>query len=304
MSIMNGVRESCQRREWVVVKVPYGGGHCSLNLVKSEGAKHAPDALEKEFKRQIIFLADNGALVDRLKWYKADISLLCQNNYSAWNIMHNKLFAMAKIFLSGKNVLFLGGSHTISYSTVDALSATVGRNSVGLVVLDAHPDCCKKADWPIHSDWLRELVQNGRVLPENVVLIGLKQVEQEEYKFLKKWGIKYYQMSRIGDPRHCVTDNFQLSFDLEKIAKLKASYFSIDIDVVSAAFAPGTGCPSPGGLTDIELISMIKQIKLALPNLRAADLVEIDPLNWWRKKILRHDTTVDLGVKLIKEIVS
>jgi arginase family enzyme len=93
-----------------------------------------------------------------------------------------------------------------------------------------------------------------------------------------------------------------LAEDLEKIANLRASYVSIDIDAVSGVYAPGTGCPSPGGFTDAELIFLVKGLKLS--NLRAMDIVEINPLNWWRKKILRYDATVDLGVKLIKEIVS
>jgi hypothetical protein len=34
------------------------------------------------------------------------------------------------------------------------------------------------------------------------------------------------------------------------------------------------------------------------------DIVAINPLNWWRKRILGYDPTVDLGGRLIKDIIS
>lgn len=291
------------KREWMVVKVPYGGGYGSLNLAKPRGTKHAPDAFQKEFQRQSIFMADNGASVDQLEWLNAPIDLWRQNNYSGWRKMHQNLHNMAVCLFQDTKVLFLGGSHTITYSTVSAL-ASCSASPVGLIVLDAHPDCCKKEIWPVHSDWLADLVRAGYLSPENVLILGIRQIEKDEMDFLKQRGIKYYTVNHLGDLRRAVTDNWSLVTELEKIANLEASYVSIDIDAVSGAHAPGTGCPSPGGLTDTEAVALVKDLKQKLHNLRAMDIVEIDPLNWWRNKILRHDATVDLGVKLIKEIVS
>lgn len=292
-----------EKKDWMVVKVPYGGGYGPLNIANPKNTRRAPDALHKEFIRQSIFLADNGAEVKNLEWYEPDIDYWFQNSFSNWLDMHEQLFAESAPLLSEKKILFLGGSHTLTYTTFKALSITA-KGPCGLVVLDAHPDCCNKSYWPIHSDWLRQLMQWEFVFPENVLLIGIRQIEKEEREFLKKHGIKYFPMSKLSDPKNCATDNFSLTVYLEKISKLEACYVSIDIDVVSQAFAPGTGCPSPGGLSDNELISLIKQLKLKLPNLKAMDLVEIDPLKWWQKLILRRDQTVDLGVKIIKEIVS
>lgn len=291
--------------DWMIVKVPYGGGYSSLNLASPKNTRRAPDALHKEFVKQSIFLADNGAEIKNLEWRTVDVDFWFQNNDGSWARMDKYLYLIAEStsLFYDKNVLFLGGSHTVTYTTFSALSKTT-KEQCGLIVLDAHPDCCRKADWPIHSDWLRKLIEEKRVHPKNILVIGIRQMEKQEYDFLKSYEIKYYHLSKIGDPKVCATDYLALKFELEKLRSLQATYLSIDIDVVSQAFAPGTGCPSPDGLSDSELICLVKQFKLKLPNLKAADLVEIDPLNWWQKLVLRRDQTVDLGVKIIKEIVS
>ena len=292
---------------WTVVKVPYGGGYCSLNIAKPKNARKAPDALQKEFMRQRVFMADNGVSCwDNVPWLEIPLGFGCQNNADGWEVMFKTVLnKLNNINLKyDTNILFLGGSHSITASTYNRTAGVFGRQQTGLVVLDAHPDCCSKADWPIHSDWLHWLIEDEYVLPENVLMIGLRQMEKSEKEFLDKFNIKYYRMSAIKDPGSFIMNDFSVICVLGKLRKLAATYLSIDIDVASGAYAPGTGCPSPGGLTDMELINLVKQLKIALPNLRAADIVEINPLNWWRKRILRYDPTVDLGVKLIKEIIS
>ena len=293
------------KMNWTVVKVPYGGGYCSLNLAKPKNARKAPEALQREFTRQRVFMADNGVSSwDNIPWLKIPLGFSRQNNADGWERMYKTLNLLNSVNLKyDTNILFLGGSHSITASTYNRTARIFGRQQTGLIVLDAHPDCCSKADWPIHSDWLRWLVEDEYVLPENVLVIGLRQMEKSEKEFLDKFNIKYYRMNSIKDDNFTIYD-FSMMRALEKFRALKAVYLSIDIDVASGAYAPGTGCPSPGGFTDKELISLVKQFKVALPNLRAADIVEINPLNWWRKRILRYDPTVDLGVKLIKEIIS
>lgn len=293
-------------RNWAVVQVPYGGGFSSLNISKPKGTKNAPVALRKEFARQKIFMADNGvASWDNVTWHEIGMGLTRHNNEYGWERMQKAVFGRSSnIFGEGKNVLFLGGSHTITATTYGAMTNVCGRKYSGLIVLDAHPDCCRKASWPVHSDWLRWIVEDNYVFSENVLIIGLRQIEKQEKKFLDHYGVKYYRIDDIGDVNNFTINNFSVKRFLEKLRALSAVYLSIDIDVASGAYAPGTGCPSPGGFTDRELLSLVKQFKSALPNLRAADIVEINPLNWWRKRIFRYDPTVDLGVKLIKEIIS
>lgn len=294
-------------KNWTVIQVPYGGGYSSLNIAYTPNTKRAPKALKKEFMRQRVFMADNNVSSwDDVAWREIPLDICCQNNADGWGRMHKSVLSFLKVlnWKSDGNILFLGGSHSITASTYIGTSQTFGRQQTGLIILDAHPDCCSKADWPIHSDWLRWLIEDEYVLPENVLILGLRQIEKSEKEFLDKYNINNYLMRFIKDAENFTTNDLSAFFSLGRFRKLKATYLSIDIDVASGAYAPGTGCPSPDGLTDRELISLVKQFKVALPNLRAADIVEINPLKWWQKRVLRYDATVDLGVKLIKEIIS
>ena len=72
-------------------------------------------------------------------------------------------------------------------------------------------------------------------------------------------------------------------------------YFSIDIDVLDPAFAPGTGYIEPGGLSTRELIYLIQRIKL-LKNIRKYDLVEVNP----DRDISL--TTCKAAAKIVKEL--
>jgi agmatinase len=52
-------------------------------------------------------------------------------------------------------------------------------------------------------------------------------------------------------------------------------YLSIDIDVLDPAFAPGTGTPEAGGLSNRELLRVLRG--LTQINLIGGDLVEVAP---------------------------
>lgn len=304
-------------KDWMVIQVPYGGGYSSLNLAHTPNTRRAPKALQKEFARQRVFMADNGVSSwDNVAWLKVKLGYESQNSLDGWNNMDKSVFELIfdvyrDCVSRGSHAgqfLFLGGSHSITASTYAAI-AQINRKkrlieSTGLILLDAHPDCCSKSNWPIHSDWLRWLIEYEYVLPENVLIIGLRQMEKSEKEFLEKHNIAHCCMDYLRRLSYFSMINHSTFFVLERFRKLAATYLSIDIDVASGVYAPGTGCPSLGGFADTELINMVKQLKVALPNLRAADIVEINPLNWWQKRVLRYDATVDLGVKLIKEIIS
>lgn len=295
------------KHNWTVIQVPYGGGYSSLNLSYAPNTRRAPKALKKEFMRQKIFIADNGiSSWDNVLWNEVNFGFGRKNNIDGWEKMNKSVKSHLKVldWKSNTNVLFLGGSHSITASTYLSTITRFGWRQTGLIVLDAHPDCCHKANWPIHSDWLRYLVEDKYVLSKNVLIVGLRQTENSEKEFLEKYDIAHYYMSSIKNIDDFTMNNIPVLFVLERFRKLEAVYLSIDIDVASAAYAPGTGCPSPGGFTDKELIGLVKQFKVALPNLRAADIVEINPLKWWQKRVLRYDATLDLGVRLIKEIIS
>jgi arginase family enzyme len=55
----------------------------------------------------------------------------------------------------------------------------------------------------------------------------------------------------------------------------KPVYFTLDIDVVDPAFAPGTGTPQVGGLSSAQILDLVRCLKGQ--NLVGCDLVEVSP---------------------------
>lgn len=188
-------------------------------------------------------------------------------------------------------ILFVGGDHSISYPLTHSFldyCENSGKEPC-LIVFDAHPDCMEPMEEPTHEEWLRKLVEKG-FPPENILLVGVRNLWKNETKFLKEKGIRSMNINNLFR-------NIAESCDiLMEFANGKELYVSIDIDAVDPVFAPGTGYPEVGGLTSRQLIYLVQRIK-KMKNLRAIDLVEINP------ERDRDDLTVNLGAKIISELV-
>jgi arginase family enzyme len=63
----------------------------------------------------------------------------------------------------------------------------------------------------------------------------------------------------------------------EKLKAFKGmkTYFSLDIDVVDPAFAPGTGTPQVGGLSSAQILDVVRALKGL--QLVGCDVVEVSP---------------------------
>ena len=190
------------------------------------------------------------------------------------------------VFERGGRSVFIGGDHSITYPIFRAFAEKF--ENAFLIVFDAHADCMPPMKEPTHEEFLRAIIESG-FSPENVVLIGARKIEPEEWRFLKERGVKVF--SEI--------------YDLEAVADYvterangKEVYVSVDIDVLDSAFAPGVNCPEPNGLSSRELFYLLKRI-FCVKSLRAMDVVEVVP-----EKDERYDyRTVKVAAKIVEEFL-
>ena len=174
-----------------------------------------------------------------------------------------------RIFSCGKNnsaderVCFVGGDHSITYPVFRAFSEKNGEPF--LIVFDAHADCMPPMKEPTHEEFLRAIIEGGFVKAENVILIGVRKIENEEMKFLRKWGVKIfrdvYDVEAVAD---YVTER----------AMGKDVYVSVDLDVLDTAFAPGVNYGEPNGLLPKELFYLLRRI-FAVRGVRCLVVVEV-----------------------------
>ncbi len=183
--------------------------------------------------------------------------------------------------------IFLGGDHSISYYIFKKF---FNKNS-GILIFDAHPDLYEHFKEPMQTDWLYFLIKEKLIKPENIILVGIRNLDMKEVGIIKDYKIKYFSSRTLFN-------NIEDSCDsiMEQARSFSDLYISIDIDILDPAFAPGTGYIEPGGLSTRELLYLIQRIKL-LKNIRKYDLVEVNP----DKDI--NFMTLKAAAKIIKELI-
>lgn len=175
---------------------------------------------------------------------------------------------------SGNRTAFLGGDHSLTSLTYPKVSNYATNR---LIVFDAHLDMAKN-DKLFHGNWLRKLIEDGRINPNHISIYGVRSWQEEEWKY--------------QDNIECTTIK---PFINRTYKEDEFIYLSIDIDVVDPAFAPGTGYMEPGGWSSRDLIESIKTLRNH--NLIAMDIVEVDPTRDF------NDMTSKLAAKVIKEFL-
>ena len=259
-----------------LIKVPYSKGA----LGKAEGAEMAPDAILKELKQTT--LSESGNL-PVFTVNKVEV------NPSNVEETHKAILEIAQKIQTPW--IGLGGDHSITYSLFKGFAAQ--HNNAGMLVFDAHPDCMQPFSIATHENYLRQLIEDGILAAENVLVIGLRSWDKEEFTYLKSKKIKYFDMRAIAREGKQAMCDAAMSI----VKDFPALYVSIDIDVVDPGMAPGTGYPEPGGITSRELLFFINRLK-NLKNIRAGDIVEVCP----PKDV--NGITIKLAAKLLMEIAA
>jgi len=183
-----------------------------------------------------------------------------------------------------KGKIFVGGDHSVSYSLVKGFSKRF--KNFGLVIFDAHPDCCEPFKTVTHEDWLRKLIQEKIIKKENVLLFGIRDIDKTEVEFLK--GMNIIKCEEILNDKEIALKQF---FDF--IVKFKNVYLSLDIDIIDPMDAPGTGCKVKKGLKREMFLEIIKKIS-KFKSIKRIDLVEVNP------KLDVNGKTIKLGCEVIK----
>ena len=182
----------------------------------------------------------------------------------------------------------LGGDHTI---TLHALRGFVQSNpGAGIIIFDAHADAVQNFH-PLQNDLIVGIIKEKLILPDRIIIVGLRSWSGEEKDFLNSNGIRHLTMKKLTlEGLENVCDGV-----METANPWPAMYISIDLDVADPVFAPGVGSPVAGGFTSRELVYFIQRLAL-LKNFKGADICECD---------IKKDPagfTLLLAAKLAKEL--
>ena len=184
----------------------------------------------------------------------------------------------------GHQAVFLGGDHSVAIGTIGGITH---HEPASLLYIDAHADFNTPATSPtgnIHGMSVatligqghQELVDIGRTGPkldiEDIVLIGLRELDDPERIALKQSGISVFTMRDI-DERGISTITREA---LDRLGHHRL-HVSLDLDAIDPFEAPGVGTAAVGGLTYREA-QLLCEIVADSRRLVSLDLVEINPI--------------------------
>ncbi len=201
-----------------------------------------------------------------------------------------------------KNIL-IGGDHSIAIAS--GAHSLDNYDNLGIIWIDAHADINTNditnsgnvhgmsvaALLGLGDDGLVNFVpRKNYLLPENIVYVGLRDVEPEEQELLDKLNIKHFTANDVK--KLTIEKVMEESIAHFKKQKVKNLHISYDIDSADPSIAPGVTTDVPNGLDLKETIFIFEQLNKAF-NVVAVDVVEFNPI-----------TDIDnLTVNFVKQIL-
>ena len=200
----------------------------------------------------------------------------------------------------------LGGDHSIAAGTLAGVAAHFKKKEkkIGLIWLDAHGDINTPESSPsgnVHGMPLAaamgygatELVElqgfKPKVEPQNISLVGIRDLDSQEKKLAKKSGVHVFTMRDIDERgmREVMSDALKYAMD-----DTDGISVSLDMDFVDPSDAPGVGTPVRGGVTYREA-HLAMEMLADTEAMASLEVVEINPV------IDEHNRTALLGVELV-----
>jgi arginase len=194
---------------------------------------------------------------------------------------------VAEVVNNGDFPLVLGGDHSIAIGTIAGLGSHY--KNMGVIWFDAHADINTPVTSPsgnIHGMPLAaslglghpELVDiggfRGKIKSENIVMIGVRDIDEGERLFIEKEQIKNYTVEDIK--RLGIKQVIQETVEYLSV-RCDGIHLSFDIDGLDPTDMPGVGTPVTKGITYDDGLEIVKLL-FAANILTSAEVVELNPL--------------------------
>lgn len=197
------------------------------------------------------------------------------------NVVDKTFFTLTSEVKNADKFLCIGGDHSMAMGSVFA--AREKHEDLAVIWIDAHADSNSPISSPtgnahgmplstVVGDSLFIFFDYKAVKKSNVVLFGIKDVDQAEWDYIHENKITYYTIDDIVEKG--VGKIWQ---EIEKKIGHLPIHVSMDIDGLDNSIAPGTGIINNGGINYREIKYLAR--KISQKNLVSMDLTEVNPLN-------------------------
>jgi agmatinase len=202
------------------------------------------------------------------------------------NIRREELYQLTADLVSNKKIpIIIGGDHSITSLALEAIGNVFGK--IGLLYFDAHPDFVSST----RNYYGSVLADSAASIDfKKSMLIGTRSAEPEELENATKVGLEIITPLDIVELGVLNIANRFMSKVNDK------KYVSIDLDCLDPAFAPAVSVPTPGGVSSIDLIYLVKQAVES--GIIGIDIVELSP------DFDVNDITAYLAARILLEAIA
>ncbi len=190
----------------------------------------------------------------------------------------------------GRLALTLGGDHALSIGSIAGAAGACAR--LGVLWIDTHADLNTPETTPsgnIHGMPMAVALGLGdrglatvagaapKVRPEDVTMIGLRDLDPGEEDLLARLPIRAYRMAQIDALGGFAAVVERALGDLAA-SGVDAVHLSFDLDVLDPSCFTATTTPVPGGLIVREALAGLRLLRESALPIRSVDWVELNPL--------------------------
>ena len=199
--------------------------------------------------------------------------------------------ACAQAVREGHAPLVLGGDHSLGAGSVAGVATALAEQGrrLGLLWLDAHGDLntpTSTLSGNVHGMPVAHLLGHGdpgmaciarpapAVGPENVALVGIRDLDPAEREHARRFGIRVFTMREIDERGLRAVMDDALAVAGQGTDGL---HVSLDMDWIDPDEAPGVGTPVRGGATYREAHLAMEMLG-EQADIVSVDLVEVNPV--------------------------
>jgi agmatinase len=252
--------------KYVVYGVPF-----DATVSHTSGASRAPEAIRKETYNFETYLMDLDVDLEEIPMVDIGDLVLENTEEGQAKILSETRSISSFVLEQGKFPIMIGGEHSVTEGAVDGFMQLNHSRGGIVVIVDAHLDFREEylENPHSHACVTRRLFERwGR---DSVVVIGVRSGSKSEIRDADRLGLRYVTSKQVRQEGiHWVVESWDGALSLRD----RPVYLSIDIDGLDPSNAPGTGTPEPWGLTSLDLLHLIEELKR---NTLAMDIVEVSP---------------------------
>lgn len=266
------------------------------------GSEEGPKAIHNRIKNNLNFpfhIIEKENLKKELSKENKSKNLLGVNKFN------KKLFEAVYCVLERNNFpLTIGGDHSIAIAS--SLASLKKYNNLGIIWIDSHADYHNfntTLSGNLHglpfaastgfkdTEQLTSMLSNKFFNPKNAVLVGARDMENEEIENLRAAGITVFTTEDLN-----INGTDEIISKAIKIASngTNGIHISFDVDIIDPKIAMGVSVPAKNGINKETAFNIMNVLKENNDKIKSLDIVEYNPT------LDSNNLTLEIVAKLIE----